>query len=134
MNNSFIFSYTFQSTFETPWYADLNEDGNFGSSSETKAATKAVEDNSGFDRAYLKHVTPTELEEHRAELRDRCSKRINAANLVARYLYDETDGVFKLTLKTNEIYNWLKSEFGFTASKDNYYKACRNFKRYVNRK
>ena len=90
--------------------------------------------NKGFRSNYLKTASPDEIEMHRTELIDRCAMAHGAAKRVAQYIYEETEGVFNCQWPTNEIYAWLKSEFGFPASRENFYKACSNFANYTHRK
>jgi hypothetical protein len=91
-------------------------------------------DNSGFRSNYLKTASPDEIEMHRTELIDRCYPVHGSAKRMAQYIYEETSGVFNCQWPTNEIYAWLKSEFGLPASRENFYKACSNFSNYTNRK
>ena len=96
--------------------------------------TRSNVDNSGFKKQYRESATPDEIEIHRTELIDRCAMPHGAARRVAQYIYDETSGVFNCQWPTNDIYLWLKSEFGFPASRDNFYKACQQSFNYPNRK
>lgn len=91
-------------------------------------------DNSGFSAAYLRAATEQELNDHRVELYDRCQCAHSAAKYAAMYIYDETSQVFDYRLRTKELYNWLKNEFGLRATQENFYKACGNFSRYTHRK
>ena len=63
-----------------------------------------------------------------------CRFVYNQCLRIKSYIYEETSGVFNCQWPTNEIYAWLKSEFGLPASRENFYKACSNFSNYTNRK
>ncbi len=91
-------------------------------------------DNSGFNSAYLRAATEQEVSDHRIKLYDCCQYAHGAAKYAAMYIYEETEGVFDYRLRTNELYAWLKKEFGLRATKGNFYKACNEFTNYKNRK
>ena len=97
-------------------------------------STSVNADNSGFCAAYLRAATEEEVNAHRVALYDRCQYDRRAAKYVAMYIYDETSGVFDYRLPTKSLYLWLKTEFGFKATGENFYKACLLFDNYVNRK
>jgi hypothetical protein len=101
---------------------------------QMSSSTRSEVDNRGFKKQYRDSATPDEIEMHRTELIDRCATPHGAASRVAKYIYDETRGVFNCQWPTNDIYLWLKSEFGFPASRDNFYKACQQSFNYPNRK
>lgn len=90
--------------------------------------------NAMFATQYLKHADPNDIENHRAELYDRCAAKKAAAQHVATYIYQETNGVFKTNWKVNEIYEWLVEEFGFKVKDCTFYKACQQLDGYKRRK
>lgn len=90
--------------------------------------------NEMFATAYLNHATVEEIEDHRAELIDRCSAKKSPAKLVASYIYDETPGVFKTNWKVNLMYDWLVREFGFKAKYWSFYKEGQTLDGYKHRK
>lgn len=90
--------------------------------------------NKFFCTKYL-NEHPDKIDLHRAELADRCYPAYGAAKRVARYIYEETEHVFNWDKwKTDDIYEWLKSEFAFPAKRSNFYKACQQFSNYTHRK
>lgn len=105
-----------------------------GSNSSAVTANAPSVNNDGFKLKYRETATPEQIETHRTELIDRCAIPHGAAKRVAQYIYEETDGVFNCQWPTNDIYLWLKSEFGLPASRDNFYKACHNITNYTNRR
>ena len=105
---------------------------------ETQAAVAdqfnqtTAENNKCFMPDYKDPKSPLheKLEEHRTMLYDLCQRRRNAANLVAEYIYQTAQGVFDIHYDTKETYEWLKQEFGFTASLESFYKARPKFDHY----
>ena len=89
--------------------------------------------NRGFRANYLREADPSDVNIHRIELSERCNYAHGAAKRVASYIFEETTGVF-CNWQTNQIYDWLKDEFGLQSSMDNFYKACNSCKKYANRK
>ena len=126
---------TIEDIFEALYNREItiNEASNLYSQQNNNNTYSNV-NNKGFKKLYRESVTPDEIEMHRTELIDRCAMPHGAAKRVAQYIYEETSGVFNCQWPTNDIYLWLKSEFGFPASRDNFYKACQNFSNYTNRK
>ena len=90
-------------------------------------------DNSGFRTRFLDKADPQKVEEHRTELIDLCRVPHGSARRVAEYIYDKHSAVFNCQWPPRDVYHWLQTEFGFTASRDNFYKACRLFSNYKNR-
>ncbi len=91
-------------------------------------------DNLGFRASYLRAATEHEVNDHRINLYDCCQYAHGAAKYAAMYIYEDTEGVFDHHLRTNELYGWLKKEFGLRATKENFYKACNNCFNYTHRK
>ena len=92
------------------------------------------QNNAGFCRSLRESAPNPVVDEHRAELADRCRRNRGAASLTAKYIYDETTGVFDTFLDTNEMYKWLLNEFDLHSSSDNFYKACQACRNYANRR
>lgn len=104
------------------------------STSQSYKTDEWKEHNEMFDRDYLKHAAFEEIEDHREELFDRRSAKRGAAKLLASYIYEETNGVFKTNWKVNAMYDWLVREFGFKDSYWTFYKACQQLDGYNRRK
>jgi hypothetical protein len=101
---------------------------------DTLLEQKPQQNNAGFCRSFRESASNQEVDEHRAELADRCRRNRGAASLTAKYIYDETKGVFDTFLDTNEMYKWLLNEFDLHSSSDNFYKACQACRNYANRR
>ena len=80
-------------------------------------------DNRGFLPEFLAKASPKDIEYYRTVLYDLCQYRKNGAKYVAKYLYEDTKGVFNFHLGTDEMYEWLKDEFNIYANLGSFYKT-----------
>lgn len=86
----------------------------------------------GFNYSYWLKASANELEDHRTILFDKC-QGYGAPKRVARYIFEETNGVFN-TPKIDDFFAWLQEEFNLGTSASNFYHACNNFDNYKYRK